>query len=132
MKVLANISVTFTTLILLLFGASGIGMERCICTGKTTVMLPGAHDFCTDEEDCCGDDEDCNDDCDTVVIVNLSDYLAGSEQQTVFSGQCLVFSGQSLPTINHPLPTYISHSSFLTPHSSFFLRGAETTTVLRV
>lgn len=132
MKVLANISVTFTTLILLLFGASGIGMERCICTGKTTVMLPGAHDFCTDEEDCCGDDKDCNDDCDTVVIVSLSDYLADSEQQTVFSGQCLVFSSQALPTINHPLPTYISHSPFLTPHSSFFLRGAETTTVLRV
>ena len=132
MKVLANISVTFTTLILLLFGASGIGMERCICTGKTTVMLPGAHDFCTDEEDCCGDDEDCNDGCDTVVIVSLSDYLADSEQQTVFSGQCLVFSSQALPTINHPLPTYISHSSFLTPHSSFFLRRAETTTVLRV
>ena len=122
MKVLANISVTFTTLILLLFGASGIGMERCICTGKTTVMLPGAHDFCNDEEDCCGDDKDCNDDCDTVVIVSLSDYLADS----------LVFSSQALPTINHPLPTYISHSSFLTPHSSFFLRGAETTTVLRV
>ena len=133
MKVFANISVTFTTLILLLFGASGIGVERCICTGKTTLVLPGAQDFCAGEDDCCGDDEDCGDGCDTTVIVSLSDYIAGSGERVAVGCWPLAIGCWPLAVGCWPLATGCQlaahHSSLSSPPQP---RSVETAMVLRV
>lgn len=52
MRRLANISVTFTTLILLLFGASGITVAKCACSGKAKVPVMEDVGCCPSERGC--------------------------------------------------------------------------------
>ncbi len=62
MRILANISVTLTTLILLAFGSGGVGLMTCGCSGKTTLAVPL-------EQDCCPEEGNCM----TVTVLQLSD-----------------------------------------------------------
>ena len=52
MKRLANISITFTTLILLILGSGGISVERCACSGKTHFLTLGEPNCCPTEGTC--------------------------------------------------------------------------------
>lgn len=52
MKHLAHIFIGLTTLILLFFGAGGVGLVKCACSGKVSVMLPSSDNCCRTESDC--------------------------------------------------------------------------------
>ena len=69
MRLVSNIAITLTTLILLVFGAGGIGVTKCACTGKTSLVIPL-------EQGCCPVDSDCM----SVTVVQLS---ASEFQQSV-------------------------------------------------
>ncbi|MGX8712057.1 MAG: hypothetical protein ACSW8I_00010 [bacterium] len=59
---MANISITFTTLILLTFGAGGVSLAKCACSGKTSLLTMNDFGCCPSEGDCM-----------TVTTVQLSD-----------------------------------------------------------
>lgn len=52
MRFVANIAITFTTLILLTFGAGGISVMKCACSGKTTFLTMSNVDCCPTEGNC--------------------------------------------------------------------------------
>lgn len=61
MRLFSNIIITITTLILLVFGAGGVGVLKCACSGKTSLLMPL-------EQSCCP----VNSDCMSVTVVQLS------------------------------------------------------------
>lgn len=61
MKHLAHIAVAVTTLIVMLFGAGGVGLMTCACSGDTSLILPL-------DEGCCGSDRSCM----SVTIVRMA------------------------------------------------------------
>lgn len=63
MKSFSIILTSFTVLILLVFGTGGVGVAKCNCSGKTSLVLPLEHGCCPTESDCM-----------SVTIVQLSDY----------------------------------------------------------
>ena len=68
MKWFSNIIITLTMLILLVFGAGGIGVSKCACSGKISFLMPL-------EQGCCPMDSDCM----TITVVHFS---AGEFQQS--------------------------------------------------
>lgn len=62
MKHLAHIAIALTTLIVTLFGAGGVGLMTCACSGETTLVVPM-------DDGCCGADTSCM----TVRVVQLSE-----------------------------------------------------------
>ena len=64
MKVLSKIAISFTVLILLMFGTGGIGVAKCNCTGKTTLILPIERSCCPLESDCM-----------SITVKHISDYV---------------------------------------------------------
>ena len=52
MKRLANILTTVTVLVLLTFCGGGIGVVKCACSGKVSLLLPDRHGCCPTEGDC--------------------------------------------------------------------------------
>lgn len=62
MKRLANISVTLTALIILIFCGGGVCITKCACSGKVSLLLPN-------NVDCCPADGDCM----TVTTLQVSD-----------------------------------------------------------
>ena len=52
MKRIANIVVSFTVLILLLFGTGGLSLMRCSCSGKVSLVLPTDKSCCPTEGNC--------------------------------------------------------------------------------
>lgn len=63
MKVLSKIAISFTVLILLMFGTGGIGVAKCSCTGKTTLVLPIERGCCPMESDCM-----------SITVAHISDF----------------------------------------------------------
>ena len=63
MKMLSKIAISFTMLILIMFGTGGICVAQCSCTGKTTLMLPIERGCCPMESDCM-----------TITVAHISDY----------------------------------------------------------
>ena len=51
MRTVSHIMITLSTLMMLLFG-SGIGWQRCTCTGKVSLVLPAQHDCCKRGSSC--------------------------------------------------------------------------------
>ncbi len=52
MKSVSSIIISATTLILLIFGAGGIGYSKCSCSGKTSLLIPLDDDCCPSESGC--------------------------------------------------------------------------------
>ncbi|MBO4306909.1 MAG: hypothetical protein J5848_01185 [Bacteroidales bacterium] len=52
MKHFSYISIAFTTLILLVFGSGGVGIEKCACSGKISIANPLSEDCCPNESGC--------------------------------------------------------------------------------
>lgn len=52
MRIVANIAITFTTLIMLTFGVGGISMTKCACSGKTTLLTINNNNCCPTEGNC--------------------------------------------------------------------------------
>ena len=52
MKRIASIVISFTVLILLLFGTGGLSLMKCSCTGKVTLLLPTEGNCCPQERSC--------------------------------------------------------------------------------
>lgn len=134
MRTVANISVTFTTLILLLFGASGIGVERCLCTGKMAPLTLSGGNFCTSGDDCCPHEADNHNEqgCDTVTIVELSTSAPTSR---VECGKWMGWNWLPQPLFFHHSAFIYSQSVSRFPTTVFTFsppREAETITVLRV
>ena len=63
MKLPSKISIVFTLLILLVFGTGGIGIAKCECSGKTSLMLPMERSCCPTESGCM-----------TIKVAQISDY----------------------------------------------------------
>lgn len=61
MKWFSNIIITLTVLILLVFGAGGVGVSKCACSGKISLLTPL-------EQGCCPVESDCM----TITVVQLS------------------------------------------------------------
>ena len=101
MRHLAHTAIAITTLIIILFSSSGVGLMTCACSGETTLVLPL-------DDGCCGSDRSCM----TVEVLQMSDseVVATLKVPVEFTQVFL------LPTPHSPL--LIPHSSFLTPHSS--------------
>lgn len=92
MKHLAHIFIGLTTLILLFFGAGGVGLVKCACSGKVSVMLPN-------DENCCRTESDCM----SVRFVQLSDSeVAATLQLPVEAPQPLLLDIHS--PLHCPLP----------------------------
>lgn len=71
MKMLSKIAILFSVLTLLMFGTMGIGVEKCSCTGKTTLMIPI-------DDDCCPAESDCM----TITVAHISDYVVQHHNDT--------------------------------------------------
>ena len=52
MRRLVNITILFITLILTIFGSSGVSIAKCACSGKTTFLSLGKDNCCPQERDC--------------------------------------------------------------------------------
>ena len=90
MKRIANIFVSFTVLILLLFGTGGVSLMKCSCSGKVSIVLPTDGRCCPQEGSCMA-----------VKVWKVSD-AAPTLQKTVFENDVVV---------SHPiaiLPTFFS------------------------
>ena len=72
MKMLSKIAISFTMLILIMFGTGGICVAQCSCTGKTTLMLPIERGCCPMESDCM-----------TITVAHISDYEAPTFDDTL-------------------------------------------------
>lgn len=62
MRQLSGIVISFTTLLLLVFGAGGLGLTKCACSGRTTLLT-------LDDVGCCPSEGDCM----TVTVVSMPD-----------------------------------------------------------
>ena len=65
MKALSKIITSLTVLILLVFGTGGIGVAKCNCSGKTSLVLPIERGCCPTESDCM-----------SITVAHISDYEA--------------------------------------------------------
>lgn len=63
MKVFSKIAITFTVLILLMFGTGGVGFAKCSCSGKISLMIPMDKGCCPMESGCM-----------TISVAHFSDY----------------------------------------------------------
>lgn len=90
MKRVANIVVSFTVLILLLFGTGGLSLMRCSCSGKVSLVLPSDNNCCPIESNCM-----------TVNVWKVSD-AAPTLQETVDVGEFVALHPVAI------LPTFIS------------------------
>lgn len=63
MKLVSKISIAFTMLIILIFGIGGVGVAKCACSGKTSLVLPM-------ERGCCPMDSDCM----SITVAHISDF----------------------------------------------------------
>lgn len=88
MKVLPKIAIAFSVLILLTFGTGGIGVAKCNCTGKTTLVLPIERGCCPMESDCM-----------SITVAHISEFevqhLIDTPQPIVVS-YCQVFWHQDV------------------------------------
>ena len=78
MKRIANIVVSFTVLILLLFGTGGLSLMKCSCSGKVSLVLPTDGSCCPQEGGCMA-----------VRVWKVSD-AAPTLQKTVFENDVVV------------------------------------------
>ena len=62
MKHLSGIIISLTTLVMLVFGAGGLGLTKCACSGRTTLLI-------LDDVGCCPTEGDCM----TVTVVSMAD-----------------------------------------------------------
>ena len=86
MKRSLNIVLSLTMLILIMMGTSGVSVEKCSCSGKTTVkMLP--------KDNCCPSEGHCM----IVKTMSLSDYLPVVEAAIDAPAQPVLF--QIVPDI---------------------------------
>jgi len=94
MKQLAHIVIAATTLIVMLFGAGGVGLMTCACSGDTSLILPL-------DEGCCGTDRSCM----TVNILQMSDSDVAATLE-VPTDQMVAELNElyELHHIPHPLP----------------------------
>ncbi|MCR4828472.1 MAG: hypothetical protein K5864_03315 [Bacteroidales bacterium] len=76
MKILSNIAIAITTLILLLFGNGGLALQHCSCSNTTSLLLPF-------DEGCCNEDSECM----TVSIYHLCDSEWGHAEDSVTAPQ---------------------------------------------
>ena len=108
MKVLSKIAIAFTVLILMTFGTGGIGVAKCNCTGKTTLVLPIERGCCPTESDCM-----------SITVAHISDFEVQhliDTPQPVAVSHCQVFWNQDVRinrltkamesrTLDYPPPT---------------------------
>ena len=52
MKAVSHLMVMLTTLILMLFGASGVGVEHCACSGRVSLVMPISKACCAGNAPC--------------------------------------------------------------------------------
>ena len=62
MKQLSSIIISVTTLVLLVFGAGGLGLTKCACSGRTALLT-------LDDRGCCPGEGGCK----TVTVVSMPD-----------------------------------------------------------
>lgn len=100
MRIVANISITLTTLILLVFGAGGVSVTKCACSGKTSLLTMSDAGCCPSEGGCM-----------SVTSVQLSD----SDLPVHFDAPELMPAVVSLPAFQCSLPA--PQSQFFMPHT---------------
>lgn len=117
MKRLANISIAFTTLILLVLGSGGISVERCACSGKTQFLTLSDFNCCPTEGTCM-----------TVTSAHLSDSSLPDQVDMPQLSPVIIHTAEWQPllcSIIHTDSDLLSSAGYPPPRFSL-------TTVLRV
>lgn len=81
MKHKTNIFVSTIMLTLMLFGASGVSVEKCSCTGRVMLTIPADMGCCPGENGCM-----------TVKTIHLSDYVPSMTAHVDMPLQPFMFS----------------------------------------
>lgn len=98
MRGVSKISITFTVLILLLFGSSGIVTAHCSCSGKMSIVLPT-------DGNCCPTESSCMD----ITLWHVSDYVVtDSHHHTSTPHDCTIIPAWPKHYQALPMPKSLS------------------------